>query len=107
MLTTRDTIRVVLLLGVLVAICGTEIKSVAQKASVPKPQDTLALGDDEVRRLMLLIDTNSKGKITKKQWMTFMEAEFDRLDKNKSGELDPRELALSRVQVSHFLSVGK
>ena len=83
------------------------MKVVAQKASVPKPQDTLALGDDDVRRLMLLIDTNSKGKITKKQWMTFMEAEFDRLDKNKSGELDPRELALSRVQVSHFLSAGK
>ena len=38
---------------------------------------------------------------------TFMEAEFDRLDKNKTGELDPKELAQSRVQVSDFLNVGK
>jgi hypothetical protein len=39
--------------------------------------------------------------------MKFMEAEFDRLDKNKSGELDANELAKSRLRVSHFLSVGK
>jgi len=37
-----------------------------------------------------------------------MEAEFDRLDKDKSGELDPKELTQSQFRVSHpFTSVGK
>jgi hypothetical protein len=36
-----------------------------------------------------------------------MEAEFDRLDKDKSGELDPKELAQSRLRAAPFASVGK
>lgn len=107
MFTRSHTIRVVLLIGALVGVWGTKMTVGTQKASVPKPQDKLTLGENEVRRLMLLIDTNNNGKITKKEWMTFMEAEFDRLDKSKSGELDPKELAQSRIEASHFLNVGK
>jgi EF hand domain-containing protein len=81
--------------------------AVAQKASVPKSQDKLALGEDEVKQLLLLIDTDKKGKISKQEWMKFMEAEFERLDKNKTGELDVKELAQSRLRVSHFAGVGK
>jgi Ca2+-binding EF-hand superfamily protein len=79
----------------------------AQKAAVPKPQDKLALGDEEVRQLLLLMDTDKDGKISKQEWMKFMEAEFDRLDKDKSGELDAKDLAQSRLRVSHFVPVGK
>jgi len=32
-------------------------------ASVPKPQDNLALGEDDVSQLMLLIGPNKDGKI--------------------------------------------
>jgi hypothetical protein len=39
--------------------------------------------------------------------MKFMEAEFDRLDRSKNGELDVKELTQSRLRVSHFTSVGK
>jgi EF hand domain-containing protein len=83
------------------------MQATAQKAPVPKPQDKLALGENDVKQLMLLIDTDKNGKITKQAWMEFMEAEFDRLDKNKSGELDAQELALSRLRVSPFAKVGK
>jgi hypothetical protein len=31
--------------------------------------------------------------------MSFMEAEFERLDSNKDGELDVKELTESRVQI--------
>jgi len=79
----------------------------AQKDSVPKPQDKLALGKDEVERLLLLIDTNKTGTITKQAWMRFMEEEFDRLDKNKSGEIDAKELARSRLRARPFPAVGK
>jgi len=36
-----------------------------------------------------------------------MEAEFDRLDKDKNGDLDAKDLAQSKLRVSHFTSVGK
>ena len=73
--------------------------AVAEKA-VPKPQDKLAIGEDEAKQLLLLVDTDKKGKVSKQEWMKFMEAEFDRLDKDKSGELDAKELTQSRLRGS-------
>jgi hypothetical protein len=37
------------------------------------------------------MDTDQNGKVSKQAWMEFMEGEFDRLDRDKKGELDPRE----------------
>jgi len=85
------------------AILGTAI---AQKAAVPKPQDNLALGENEVKQLLLLMDTDENGKISKQEWMKFMEAEFDRLDKDKKGQLDAKELTQSKLRVSHVVNVG-
>jgi hypothetical protein len=39
--------------------------------------------------------------------MQFMEAEFDRLDKNRRGQLDVKELTQSKLRASHFANVGK
>jgi hypothetical protein len=94
-------------LGMLLAPGAVQNTAIPQKSAVPKPQDNLALAEGDVRRLMLLIAPNEKGKITKQEWMKFMEAEFDRLDKDKSGELDAKELAQSRLQASSFSKVGK
>jgi Ca2+-binding EF-hand superfamily protein len=47
------------------------------------------------------MDTDKNGKISKKEFMAFMEAEFERLDKDKSGELDAKELRQSKLRVSH------
>ena len=38
------------------------------------------------------------GEISKQEWMKFMEAEFDRLDKDKTGELTPKELEVSKIR---------
>jgi hypothetical protein len=81
--------------------------AVAQKASVPKPQDKLAIGEDEAKQLLLLIDTDKNGKISKQEWMKFMQAEFDRLDVEKNGELDVKELMQSKLRVRSFSAVGK
>lgn len=102
-----NTLLVILLAAVLFGISANLRSSFAQKASVPKQQDTLALGEEDVKRLMLLIGPNENGKITKREWMKFMESEFDRLDKDKSGELDAKELSRSRLTVSSFTKVGK
>jgi hypothetical protein len=36
-----------------------------------------------------------------------MEAEFDRLDKGKNGQLDVKELAQSKLHVSRFTTLGE
>jgi len=79
----------------------------AQKANVPKPQDKLALGQKHIEELLALMDSDKNGKISKQEFMTFMEAEFDRLDKDKSGQLDVKELTKSRLQASQFAKTGK
>jgi Ca2+-binding EF-hand superfamily protein len=96
--------RKVAVVAVLIATLGI---AVAQKAAAPKPQEKLALGEPEVRQLLLLMDTAKSGKISKEEWMKFMEAEFDRLDKDKKGQLDAKELEQSKVRVSHPVYVGK
>jgi Ca2+-binding EF-hand superfamily protein len=72
-------------------------------------QMAAALASANVKELLLLMDTDKSGKISKHEWMKFMEAEFDRLDHEKTGELDPEELSQSRVSVKpvHFSEVGK
>jgi hypothetical protein len=39
--------------------------------------------------------------------MAFMEKEFERLDKDKNGELDVKELSQSQLRVSHFATERK
>jgi hypothetical protein len=95
---------IVAMLIITFAIPGT---SVAQKAAAPKPQDKLALGQEQAEQLLLLINTDESSQISKPEWMKFMEAEFDRLDKDKKGRLDVKELTQSKLWVSHFINVGK
>lgn len=71
------------------------------------PVDKPTIGMGEVRQLLLLMDTDNDGKVSKQEFMKFMNAEFERLDTNKNGDLDVKELANSKVRVSHFASVGK
>ena len=107
---TRQTsifVLIALSAGLLATAATSETAAAQTTASVPKPQDKLAIGENEVKQLLLLMDTDKNGKISKPEYMQFMEAEFDRLDKNKNGELDPRELTQSRLRASHFTAVGK
>jgi EF hand len=55
-------------------------------------------GEPEVKQLLKLMDTDQSGKVSREEFMRFMAAEFDRLDVNKDGELDVRELTQLRVR---------
>jgi EF hand len=107
MLRHTNIVLVIAVMAVLVATWVMLGTAVAQKVTTPKPQDKLALGEAEVKQLLLLMDTDKNGKISKQEWMKFMEAEFDRLDTSKSGELDVKELTQSKIRVSHFTTAGK
>jgi hypothetical protein len=77
------------------------LAGIAQKAdkSTPDSQCSLASGGDDFKALWFLMDTDKDGKISKREFMSFMEAEFDRLDKDKSGELDAKEFTQNQVCV--------
>lgn len=79
--------------------------SAAQKSSAPKPQDNLALGENQVKELLLLMKTDRHGQVSRHDYMQFMEEEFERLDKNKTGELDVRPLTQPTITANRF--VGK
>src|SRR5580693_6927301 len=65
----------------------------------PRPQDKLAQANENVKQLLLLLDADKNGRISKKEWMAFMEAEFNKLDKDGNGELDQKELMEARLAV--------
>ena len=97
-----------LVIAVVLAIGAVVGPASAQKMAVPKQQpDKLALGEGQIKQLLLLMDTDQNGKISKQEWMKFMEAEFDQLVKDKLGQLDAKELSQSKLQVSHPVAVGK
>jgi hypothetical protein len=91
-------ITIVAVLTAAAALVGT---AAAQKV-MPKPQDNLAIGEDQVRQLLLLMNADSHGKVSRQEFMKFMESEFERLDKDKSGELDAKELNQSNFHARSF-----
>jgi hypothetical protein len=78
----------ILLFSALLLTCFVLLPAAAQKASVPRPQNNLALAEPAVRELLPLMHADSRGKVSKQDYMRFMEAEFDRLDADKTGQLD-------------------
>jgi uncharacterized protein YneF (UPF0154 family) len=92
---------VVVFIAVLVATGAILGTAVAQKSSATQPQDNLALGEVEVKKLLLLMDTDLNGKVAKEEFMSFMEAEFNRLDKKKERKLDVKELTRQPTKAFH------
>jgi len=103
-LRTRKTLLIVpLAAGLLAGGAGIGITAIAAQApdssdSVPKPNPrNVAAGESEAKRLLLLMDRDQSGKVSKAEFMAFMEAEFERMDINRDGELDVKELTGSKL----------
>ena len=47
------------------------------------------------------MDTDNDGKVSKQEFMSFMEDEFDRLDKKKEGKLEVKELTQQPTRGFH------
>ena len=101
----RKNTWILTILTVLLATGSLLVTAAAQKSSVPRVQDLLAMGEVHVKELLPLMNTNKEGMISKQEFLKFMEAEFDRLDKEKRGELNVRKLTQSELSASRF--VGK
>lgn len=57
----------------------------------------VAAGEAQVRQLLTLMDTDQNGMVSRAEFMRFMEAEFEALDIDHNGELDPGELAHTQI----------
>jgi hypothetical protein len=56
-------------------------------------------GIKQTVQLLVLMETDPSGKVSKAEFMKFMEAQFDKLDRNKDGELDVKEFTQSQYYV--------
>jgi len=50
-------------------------------------------GEGLAREMLKLMDTDKNGRVSRQEFMRYMEAEFDRLDVDHSGELTVQELS--------------
>jgi hypothetical protein len=80
---------------ILVAAAGLGIAQNAPDAK--QKEQKLEAGEVEAKRLLLLMDHDQSGKVSRDEFMSFMAAEFARLDVNKDGELDVKELTQTRL----------
>jgi hypothetical protein len=80
----------------------------AQKDAPRRPNRNV-MAIENVKQLLLVMETDKRGKISKQQWMAFMEAEFDRLDVEKKGELDQTAIkqSTSNIKQSRFSDLGR
>jgi hypothetical protein len=83
--------------AVVVAFAGMTLAGVAMAAD---PPPKIQAGMYQTKELLLLMDEDRNGKVSREEFMKFMTAEFDALDNNKDGELDVAELTGVRVRRS-------
>ena len=102
MLTRTNRLWTIVVIAVLVVTGAKLGNAAAQKAAIPKPQNKLAIAENEVKQLLPLMDTDKRGMVSRQEFMRFMEAEFERLDKNKQGELNVKELTQSTLTANRL-----
>jgi hypothetical protein len=82
------------ILAIAVFFAAGSFITTAVSADVPAAADgtKLKAALTPLAKLLVLMDTDKIGKVSKEEYMKFMEAEFDFADKNKDGQLlDPVE----------------
>jgi hypothetical protein len=91
------------LAGLLAAGIGTAIG----RESVAPRQDSVTLGQDEIQRLLPLMDRDKNGTVSKQEFTAYMDAEFARLEKNKNGDALLESTSQPVVRPITFISAGK
>src|ERR1700693_3875775 len=80
--------------GKIIALIGMSlIGGSVSTAAVALSKRTNAAATVDARQLVRMMDTDKNGTVSKDEFIEFMSQTFDRLDVNKSGQLEREELA--------------
>lgn len=76
--------------------------SAADAPAAPSDKaEAVEAGLPATKQLLVLMDTDRNGVVSKEEFMHFMSDEFDRLDTNKDGVLDIKELEKLLPSLKH------
>lgn len=106
----RKIVLAILVISALLAVGGLVGTVAAQKSTAPPPSESkgaVVAGVPAAKQLLLLMDTNKDGKVSKEEWMKFMSDEFDRLDANHDGFVDVKDMTQSQIKPVPFYRAGK
>jgi hypothetical protein len=66
-------------------------------AAIAASRQTVATADKDVRQLIRLMDKDQNGVVSKEEFLEFMGRTFDRIDVDKNGTLEPKELQQTAI----------
>ena len=95
----RKTVVAIAVLFTARVMVGTSVQrqsTGSPKEAVSSKEKRLEAGEEYTKKLLTLMDTDKNGKVSKQEFMSYMEKEFDRLDTKKDGQLDVKELTKLR-----------
>ena len=97
--------KLIVFIPILILMSGVAVAQTTSRAqtasAAQEKRSPLERADPQVKQLLLIMDKDSNGKISRVEFMSFMSAEFDRLDVDHNGELDLNELKGLRVTPKH------
>jgi hypothetical protein len=106
----RKIVLLVLVISAMLTVGGLIGSVAAQKSTAPPPAEhrsAVVAGEPAAKQMLLLMDTNKDGKVSKEEWMNFMSAEFDRLDTNHDGFVNVKDMERSQIKPVPFYRAGK
>lgn len=93
---------------VLLTLGGLWGTLLAQKVPPPSEKNgAVVAGRTAAKQMLLLMDKDKDGRVSKKEWMDFMSKEFDRLDTNHDGFVNVKDMEESQIQPVPFYRAGK
>jgi hypothetical protein len=87
--------------GVVAAAQSVQPGQAAQSPAPSPASPNVVAASPEAIKLLKLMDADNDEKISHAEFIAFMEAEFKRLDLDKDGYLNLKELEKSQLAVAH------
>jgi|SRR5580698_6413142 hypothetical protein len=91
----------------LAALLAAGIGTAIARESISPRLDSVTLGQEEIQRLLPLMDRDKNGTVSKQEFTAYMDAEFARLEKNKNGDALLESTSQPEVRPINFTSTGK
>jgi Ca2+-binding EF-hand superfamily protein len=78
-------------------IATSFVVSTISTAALSASRQTAGTADRDVKQLVRLMDKDKNGVVSKEEFMQFMSQTFDRIDVDKNGTLEPKELRQTAI----------